>query len=141
MAVFADGGISFQYPENWKLDREDTESGWTVSLQSPQTAFLMVCFRDDMATTEEMADAALNALREEYPDLEAEECLGTIAGQPASGHDITFFSLDLTNTCTTRSFYSDMGTVLVYWQANDLELAKTGPVLKAICASMKIDEE
>jgi hypothetical protein len=140
-AQFSDGGIRFQYPENWKLEREDTESGWTVSVQSPQTAFLMVCFRDDMATTEEMAESALNALREEYPELEADECLDTIAGQPASGHDIRFFSLDLTNSCYTRSFYSDQGTVLVYWQANDLELAKTGPVLKAICASMKVDDE
>jgi hypothetical protein len=139
-AEFADGGIRFHYPENWQLDREDTESGWTVSVQSPETAFLMVCFRNDMATTEAMAESALTALREEYPDLEADDCVDTIAGQPACGHDIRFFSLDLTNTCFTRSFYSDEGTLLVYWQANDLELEKTGPVLKAICASLKVDD-
>ena len=31
----------------------------------------------------------------------------------AVGHDINFFSLDLTNTCWTRSLYGDRGTLLV----------------------------
>lgn len=138
---FADGGIRFQYPENWKLEREDNDTGWTVSVQSPHTAFLMICFRDDLATTEEMAEAALSALKEEYPELEADDCLDSLAGQPATGHNIRFFSLDLTNTCYSRSFYSDLGTVLVFWQSNDLELEHSGPVLKAICASLQIDED
>src|SRR5947208_4885083 len=132
-AIFEDGGLRFKYPENWRLEREDTEEGWTVSVQSPGTAFLMLCLRQDMPTTEGVAEAALDALKEEYPDLEADDCVDSLAGQPAVGHDIRFFSLDLTNTCWTRSFYSARGTVLVLCQANDLELDQTGPVLRAIC--------
>ena len=120
---FKEGGIRFQYPENWRLEREDNDSGWTVSLQSPDTAFLMVC------------------LREEYPDLEAEDCVDSLAGQPAVGHDIRFFSFDLTNTCWTRSIYGDTGTLLVLCQANDLELEQHEPVLRAICASLKVEED
>ena len=112
-AQFEDGGIRFRYPENWRLEREDNEAGWTVSLHSPETAFLMVCLREDMPSTDRLADAALDALREEYPDLEADDCVDSLAGQPAIGHDIRFISLDLTNTCWTRSFYSGRGTVLV----------------------------
>jgi hypothetical protein len=64
-----------------------------------------------------------------------------VAGQPACGHDIRFFSFDLTNTCWTRSFYCGAGTVLLLWQANDLELERIEPVLKAIIASLKVADD
>ncbi|HMF12210.1 MAG TPA: hypothetical protein VKE94_07885 [Gemmataceae bacterium] len=140
-ARFDDGGIRFQYPENWRLEREENDSGWTVSLQSPGTAFMMVCLREDLPTPDQVAEAALDALREEYPELEADDCVDNLAGQPAIGHDIRFISLDLTNTCWTRSFYSSEGTVLVLCQANDLELEVHEPVLRAICKSLEVDEE
>ena len=141
VAEFDEGGIRFKYPENWRLEREDNDAGWTISVQSPGTAFLMVCLRQDGPATDEVADAALAALQDDYPELEYDPCIDSVAGQPAVGHMIRFFSLDLTNTCSTRSFYTPWGTVLVLWQANDLELETHEPVLRAICASLEVDEE
>jgi hypothetical protein len=141
IAEFEEGGIRFRYPENWKLEREDSDAGWTVSVQSPQTAFLTVTLDEEMPSVDQMAETALAALREVYPELEAEDCIDSVAGQPAIGHNIRFFSLDLTNTCWTRSFYSARGTVLVLCQANDLELDVNEPVLRAICASLELEEE
>lgn len=140
-AAFAESGIRFRYPENWKLEREDNDTGWTVSVQSPGTAFLMVCLRQDMPTTDSLAEAALAALKEDYPELEADDCVDSVAGQPAVGHDIRFFSLDLTNTCWTRSFYTTYGTVLLLCQTNDLELEQNGAVLRAICASLEVEND
>ena len=88
-----------------------------------------------------MAQTALEALRGEYADLEADDCVESVAGLPAVGHDVRFFSLDLTNTCWIRSFYSGRGTVLAMWQINDLELEQHEPVLRAICASIKVEED
>ena len=141
VARFEEAGVRFKYPENWRLEREENESGWTVSVHSPETAFLMLCLREDMPRTDEMAETALEALREEYPDLEAEDCVDSLAGQPAIGHDIRFFSFDLTNTCWTRSFYSTQGTVLLLCQFNDLETDRNEPVLRAICASLEVENE
>jgi hypothetical protein len=140
-AQFDEDGIRFRYPENWRLEREDNENGWTVSVQSPDTAFLVVTVDEDMPSAESMAQTALEALRAEYPDLEADECADSLAGQPAIGHEIHFISLDLTNTGWTRSFYTGRGTVLVMWEANDLELEVNEPVLRAICASLEVDDE
>src|SRR5262249_30986267 len=140
-AQFDEGGIRFRYPENWRLEREKSENGWTVTVQSPDTAFLLVSVDEDMPSTEQVAQTALEALRAEYPELEADECVDSVAGQPAVGHDIRFISLDLTNTCWTRSFYSGRGTVLVMWEANDLELEANEPVLRAITASLEVDDE
>ena len=141
MSEFEDDGLYFRYPDSWQLEREDTDCGWMVSLQSPGTAFLMLTVNEDMPSVERMTETALSALREEYPDLEADACVDSLAGRPAVGHDIHFFSLDLTNTCWTRSFYSGRGTVLVLCQSNDLELETTEPVLRAICASLEVDAE
>lgn len=139
VAEFNDAGLQFRYPENWKLEREDSEEGWTVSVQSPETAFMMICFREDRPDPQELADAALQTLKEDYEELEAEDCTERIADQKAVGHDIRFFSLDLPNTCWTRSFYSGHGTVLVLCQVNDLEQETNEPVLRAMCASLKVD--
>ena len=138
---FENDGIRFRYPESWQLERQETEDGWTVSLQSPDTAFLMLSLNADMPSVEQMSETALAALRAEYPDLEAEDCVDSLAGQPAVGHDIRFISLDLTNTCWTRSFYSARGTVLVLCQINDLEQEKNEPILRAICASLEVDDD
>jgi hypothetical protein len=138
--VFEEDGVRFQYPDNWTMTREEADSGWTVSVQSPDTAFFLIAFDKSMPEVSEVAETVLQTLRADYPDLEAEDALESVANQPALGHDITFFSLDLTNTCRTRSFYSDAGTILLMWQANDLELDAVEPIFKAIRASLRLDE-
>jgi hypothetical protein len=101
----------------------------------------MVTFDRDMPETELMAATALDAMKEEYEGLEFEPITESIAGQPAIGHDMRFFSLDLTNTCGTRSFYSDTGTVLLFWQSTDLDLEDVEPIFKAVRTSMKVEDE
>jgi hypothetical protein len=137
---FEADGIRFMYPDNWKLTRDEAGAGWSVSVQSPDTAFFMVTFDENMPEAAQVADTVLEALRADYPDLEADEAVESLAGQPALGHNIRFFSLDLTNTCGTRVFYSDTGTVLLMWQAADLEFESVEPVFKAIRASLRVEE-
>lgn len=139
-ASYDQDGVQFKFPENWRLERQDNEDGWTVSVQSPDTAFFMLCCCDQQPEPAEMAESALDALREEYEELEADDCVDSVAGQPAVGHDIRFFSLDLPNTCWTRSFFGPRGTLLAMCQVNDMELPKNEPVLRAICASLKLDD-
>jgi hypothetical protein len=140
-AQFEEDGIRFQYPENWKLEREENDTGWTVSVQSPETAFMLISVRTDLPTPEEMVETVLEALREDYADLEADDCIDSLAGQPAIGYNIRFFSLDLTNTGWTRSFYCAAGTVVVLCQTNDLELERNEPILRAICASLQVEDD
>ena len=138
--LFRKDGIRFQYPDDWQLTREDADTGWSVSVQSPATAFFMLTFDAQMPEIGLVAETVLEALRADYPDIEAEDAVESLAGQPALGHNIRFFSLDLTNTCFTRVFYSESGTVLLMWQANDLEMEKVEPVFKAICKSLSVEE-
>ena len=138
-AEFTESGVSFRYPESWALERETTDAGWAMSVNSPGTAFITVAYRGDRPAAAALCQAVIDTLREDYPDLEAEPVSESLAGQTAVGHDIRFFSLDLTNTCWVRSFYSATGTVLVLSQAADLELETYGPVLRAVCASLRVE--
>jgi len=138
--VFREGSLSFRYPDNWQLEREDNDHGWTVSLYSPGTAFLTLSLDTDYPDTERVAKTALEAMRSEYPELEADERAEQLAGQLAVGHDIWFFSFDLTNTCWTRSFDCPDGTALLLCQVSDID-ASLEPILRAICTSLRVAGE
>jgi hypothetical protein len=138
---FRQDGVSFDYPANWTLERESAEDGWTVTVQSPGTAFAMIRLDPTLPPTEQVAQTALDALRADYEELEAEPCVEMLAGEMAIGHDINFFALDLSNTCWTRCIYAAAGTLLVLCQVSDLEQVEYEPVLRAICQSLQADED
>src|ERR1043166_4855644 len=137
-AQFSHSGVSFQYPENWKVERDEIDNGWLATVQSPDTSFLMVCYREDAPASEELADEALANLRDSYPSLEVEPGSSTIARHRAQGYDVRFFLFDLTNTCWIRTFESDDATLLVMWQVTELEMESHEPVLRAICQSLRV---
>jgi hypothetical protein len=139
-ARFEESGVSFQYPENWRLEREEIDTGWLVTVQSPGTSFLMLCRRADLPAPAQLADETLADLRVSYPELEAEPGSSKLAGRTALGHDVRFFLFDLTNTCWIRTFRTPDATLLVMWQVNDLEMEEYEPVMRAICVSLTVAE-
>jgi hypothetical protein len=141
VAAFDESGVRFKYPENWQAEREPTENGWAVTLQSPGTAFLMVALREDLPEPDAMAESVLAEVRGEFPDLEADPMRTEIAGRPAVGYDVRFFSLDITNTSKIRSLECDAGTLMILFQCEDRELVTCDPVFEAVCASLELDDE
>ena len=138
---FARSGIRFQYPADWKIEIEATDDGWSATVTSPETAFAMVVHHRDVEDPAELADLALETMRENYPDLESETTVETLADLPAIGHDIAFIALDLTNTCWIRALTAPVGSVLIICQCSDEELIENGAVMKAICASLSFQDE
>jgi hypothetical protein len=121
-AIFDDFGIRFEYPMDWELDVSDDGGRTTVSIESPGApAFVMVAIDEDRPQPAEVADEALEAMKGEYPDLEAVPALETIDGHRAIGHDLEFFSLDMASACAIRCFRTRRRTVLVFAQWTDLD--------------------
>ena len=139
-AIFEAGNVRFLYPENWQLERDESVEGWSVAVQSPGTAFMFVSVYPERPPVKRVLDTTISALREDYPDLEAEDAVEQIAYHRAVGHDIQFFSMDLTNTCWVRSFRTPQVTVLILCQTSDLELDFVEPVFRAIRASFEMVE-
>lgn len=138
---FERSGIRFQYPSTWTADTEDADDGWTVSVQSPETAFLLVSLRADADNPAEMAELALQAIRSDYQEIDAESAVDTLAGQPAIGHNIDFMTVDTPITCWTRCLDSPGGVVLVICQLSEFDRSRNEPLLRAICQSFEIDED
>lgn len=138
--TFDRGGVRLEYPKEWEFEQEEDGESWTLSLQGPGTAFLVVSFVPDIEDPAVLVDAAVEGLRESYPELEAEDAVDDMAGQPALGADVRFEHFDLTNTCWIRSVPAINGAVLVMAQCTDEELSKQGQSLKNIMATMVVDE-
>jgi hypothetical protein len=138
---FRADGVSFSYPESWELTREEEEDGWTVTVQGPGSAFALVRLDRELPDPREVAEATLEALRSDYPNLDAESTVDMMSGEMAVGHDIQFFTLDFPVTCRTRSLYGSAGTVLLMCQYSDPEQEMAEPVLQALSASLRVDEE
>jgi hypothetical protein len=141
MNTFDRDGISFRYPTNWRVDAEEGDGGWTVTLTSPDTAFAIISLRPDARDPADLADQTLEAINDEYKELDAENAVQTIAGRAAIGHDIDFMTVDTTTICRTRCLDTPAGPLLVMCQMSEYDHERNDPVLRAIVASLSIAEE
>ena len=141
MSEFERDGVSFRYPANWSAEADDGgDGGWSVTVSSPQTAFVLVALRPDARDPADLADQTLDALRAEYKELDAENRAETVAGQLAVGHDVDFLTLDTPITCRTRCLETPAGPLLVMCQTSEYDRDANDPVLRAVVASLTVEE-
>jgi hypothetical protein len=142
MNTFERDGISFRYPENWSADeRDDADGGWTVSVHSPDTAFLLVSLQPEASDAGDLADQALAALREEYKEFDAEDVTETICGLPAIGFNADFLTADTTSLCRVRAVDSFAGPLLLMAQVSEHDRGANDPVLRAIVQSLDVETD
>ncbi len=130
-------GISFQYPDNWTLDEEDALAGRrSVTVYSPGGAFWSVAIHPASADPIQLAKAAVDAMKQEYQDLDAEEAGDVVAGREMVGYDLNFYCLDLTNTAQIRCLKADRATYSFFCQAEDREFDQVQLVFQAMTTSL-----
>jgi len=136
-AVYERPGVRFEYPENWMLDEEDGADGErSVSVYSPEGAFWTIALHPPFTASESLLDAALSAMQEEYPELDTEQVDEQIGQFPAIGYDMNFYCLDLTSTAKVRCVSTPDTTYLIFYQAEDRELARIERVFHAMTFSL-----
>lgn len=135
--VYKKLGIHFQYPDNWTLDEQEAlEGNHSVSVYSPGGAFWSVALHPLSANLPELLSSAVDAMREVYPQLDAEAVEEEIAGQELSGYDMNFYCLDLTNTASVRGKRTDNANLIVFCQAEDREFNQIEPIFRAMTTSL-----
>ncbi len=136
-ARFEKLGISFQYPDNWTLDEEDALAGRkSVTVYSPGGAFWSLAVHPRSADPAQLAQAAVDALREEYEQIEQEDARETLAGHEMVGYDLNFFYLDLTSTAQIRCLKTDQATYTIFCQGEDREFDAVHLVFQAMTTSL-----
>lgn len=89
---------------------------------------------------QEVLDASLSAMKQDYPELESEQTTNRVAGHSTKGYELTFLSLDTLNTCQINSFRSRTHTFLLLSQSSSFDTSMTLAVLEAIQTSMELRE-
>lgn len=141
LSQFDEHGVRFSFPADWTLEVESDDHRTSVSLGAPDgLAFAIVSLDESRPEPDEEADRALEAMREEYPTLEATAAGEPIAGHEAVGYDLEFFSLDVVNSCTIRCFRTDRRTVLFFGQWSDIEDDEAAAQLSALRRSLRESE-
>jgi hypothetical protein len=141
-AVYEDHGIHFEYPSDWQLEVSEDGPVTTVEVEAPSgLAFAWVRADESCPDPASVADEWLEAMRQEFPDLEAVPALDTIQDHCATGHDVEFFSLDITNGATIRCFRTPRRTVLVFGQWSDLGGADLPDLIRGVFRSVEEMED
>lgn len=139
--TYDEQGLRFEYPPDWVL--EETEDGpvRTVAVQAPDgLGFAVIQTDDSRPDPAEVADAALQAMRDDYPELDAQPVLETISDHAATGHDLEFAALDMTNAASIRCFRTPRRTILVLGQWSDMGDAELPEQIREVLRSIEETE-
>jgi len=136
--TFEDHGLRFDYPSAWEVEVTDHGPVLTVALQDPSgLGFALITTDDSRPDPADVADAALEAMREEYPELDASPAMETINDHCATGHDVEFFALDMTNAASIRCFRTPRRTVLAFGQWSDVGEAELPELIRGVFRSIE----
>lgn len=147
MQTFTHDTLCFEHPANWTVEtreiRDDAgeREGISATVYAPEAGFWSVVRWDQPGPAEELIDAALKGLEEEYAELETESIQMQIHGCPAIGYRIQFWYLDLTNTAQLLCLSQPGRHDLIYWQLEDRDSAAYEGVFAAMTESLIVPIE
>ena len=141
-AIYDKPGLRFQYPDSWKLEEDEPRPGKNAAtVYSPGGAFWSVAVRSPRTDPRELIAEAVDAMREEYAAVDAEEISETISGYEAVGFDLSFFCLDLTSTSAVRCVRTPQANYVIFCQGEDQEFEALEPVFRAMTFSLLQSEK
>lgn len=129
-------GISFLYPENWKI-LDDGEDEWprTVSVESPSGGYWTLHVYPEEFQPHELCEQALEAMRGEYEQVESQDVEEELFDFNSVGFDISFFCLDFLVTCRIRSFRAGRHPILLISQAESRDFEQQKLIYAAMTKS------
>lgn len=134
--TYQNHGVQFLYPETWTLtDEHGGDWPRSVALETPNSGFFTLQIHRG-STPGELAEQALQALREEYPTVEADSALERVEGQELTGFDLHFYYLDFVIAARVRAVRHGTETLVWLFQAEDREFDELEPVVLAIETSL-----
>jgi hypothetical protein len=140
--IYEDHGVRFEYPSDWEVEVTDDGSEATVAVQEPSgLAFVLVTTDESCPDPADVSKAALEAMSEEYPDLDAVPVLETIGEHCVTGHDVEFFALDIANAASIRCFSTPRRTVLFFGQWTELGDNNLADVVRYMFSSLEETED
>lgn len=127
-------GIKLLYPDSWNCEEE--MEGQSVSIESPEGAFLCITRFANVEDQTSALGRALQTMQDEYDEVEREALTREFAEFQLSGMLLRFVYLDLIIASQLLAFSHAGHTYLIQIQAEDRDHDRLGPVFDAIVTSM-----
>jgi hypothetical protein len=130
-------GLSFLYPENWRLIDEIDATPHVVTLESPEgsSTWTVHAYPLDVSR-DEILKETIATLEQTYEDLEItpiEESIGEFEGQ---GIEAMFYCLDFLVQAKLLFVEAGDQLLMIWMQAEDREFDQQAIVFQAIAISM-----
>ena len=138
--MYRSHGICFRYPDDWEVSEHQEGPEVSISVQSPATSFWLLTLLFDCPDPDRIAEAALDAFRDEYDDLDVYPATEQICLSETLAWDIDFRCRELYNRAQLCAFRTGRFSAMVLTQASDDESEATGEILTAISDSLNIVE-
>jgi hypothetical protein len=136
MNVFEGHGVHFEYPSDWTLSQASEAGNVAVTVESGATAFWMLSILQDRPPAEDVIQAALDSLQDEYEDCDIYESSEQICLLPTEACDVDFSCMELLNRACLRSCEGDTTSLFVLYQTSDVETEEMTPQLQAMTKSL-----
>jgi hypothetical protein len=136
-ACYDKSGIRFLYPENWQItDEEVSRDGFSLSVQSPESAFWSLNVYESERDPGSLVDAVLKSMEGEYEGIESSALKERFGEIESLGYDMCFYCLDFVVDSRVLAARALGRTVLILWQAEDREFDRLEPVFRAMTLSL-----
>ena len=129
--------LFFAFPESWKLEgAKPFSASDSITVIGPEGEFWCICRESTKTATAIVLSQAIDAMREEYTEIEIENAQETLEGTSLEGIDIHFFCHDLTGTASIRIWETADCKWVIFTQAEDGRLERLKPTFNAITTSL-----
>lgn len=138
--IYSGHGVRFRYPDTWEVGEQHQDDQITITTSSPGTSFWSITIIPESPDPDELIEAALDAFREEYPEMDVYAAKAKLCDRPAAAKNVEFVCLELLNTAWLRSIRTPQFTILLLYQGTDAELEETESVLEQMTRSLECTE-
>lgn len=131
-------GVSFLYPDNWRITDEQTDNDSIrgLTLESPVGAFFSITRYSNTSNVDEMMANAQSAMEEEYEEIETDEFEVAIGDRILTGVSQSFYYLDLLITSKLLAFTHEQDLFMIQIQGEDRDLDQLESVFQAMMVSL-----
>ena len=138
--TFSGFGVQFLYPDNWKV-RDSSELGEEntdgVMLETPEGAFFALNRYVGINEAQPVIDQAIEAMREEYEELEVQSYDDPQGVASDAGAELGFYYLDLLITARLLAIRDRNDVLLVQIQGESRDFDRQEPVFAAMIKSLR----
>ncbi len=135
--IYEKHDVRFLYPENWRLSKDDEgQMPWLISLETPNGGLWSVSIYPAHSDATELVNNSVQALKQQYEEVEVNETTSDVAGKTAMGVDAYFYYLDFLIAVQIRVVATKRYTFVFYNQAESREFDQSLMVFHAIATSV-----